>query len=152
MSEKANGFEPYRGEFRYVFFSPTDRYESTVKLYRDVLKLPVITELGGPDSERRRTDFQASLGVIEVVTNSGQSELKSILLKPGEEYSAPVGGYFEFEVEDVDAAHRRAVDMGADVIQNISDWPWRYRDFKVKDPCGNVVCPFSRLREEEERR
>ena len=145
MSAESNTLEPYRGEFRYLFFSPVDRYESTVEFYRDVLELPVIAEFGDSESQSRRADFQASVGVIEVAMNRGDSELKSIMLKPGEEYRAAVGGYLLFEVEDVDRLYQHVVEKGADVVQEVKDWYWRFRDFKVKDPCGNIVCVCSRL-------
>ena len=49
------------------------------------------------------------------------------------------------EVPDLDAVYQSSVEARAEVLHEPRDWPWLFRDFKVKDPCGNVVCLFRRL-------
>ena len=43
------------------------------------------------------------------------------------------------EVDDVDAIHDRAVQMGVPVTYPLRDEPWGVRRFFVKDPAGKVV-------------
>jgi hypothetical protein len=45
----------------------------------------------------------------------------------------------------VDALSRCVERARVPLLQEVRDWPWLFRDFKVQDPCGNVVCCFSRL-------
>jgi predicted enzyme related to lactoylglutathione lyase len=52
--------------------------------------------------------------------------------------STTTGAQIAFRVDDIDAAHRRAVDAGAEVIHDPKPQPWgtsaRYRDYD-----GNVI-------------
>jgi hypothetical protein len=49
------------------------------------------------------------------------------------------------EVPDVDALAGSVERSGVPLFQAVCDWPWKFRDFKVRDPCGNIVCCFYRL-------
>ena len=143
----SHGFAPYRGEFRYVFYTGPEHYEGTVAFYAESLGLPVV---GGFGERRDRgysngTYFQASVGVIEVISGGGDDDLRPILTGAVEPYSAPRGGFLLIEVPDVDALAASVQDSGVSLLQAARDWPWQFRDFKVCDPCGNVVCCFSRL-------
>ena len=40
--------------------------------------------------------------------------------------------------------------LNRQLMQGPRDWGWRFRDFKVEDPCGNVLCFFIRLQGWEE--
>ena len=85
------------------------------------------------------------LGVLEVIQSDAGSLFKSIVLDPEEEYRPPRGGFMLIEVEDVDRLYQSVLEQGVEVLQGIKDWSWEFRDFKVTDPCGNIVCLFSRL-------
>jgi uncharacterized glyoxalase superfamily protein PhnB len=50
----------------------------------------------------------------------------------------------EFQVDDVDAVHRRLGD--ADCAMPPADMPWGNRSMLLRDPDGNVVNIFARPR------
>lgn len=50
------------------------------------------------------------------------------------------------EVDDVDAAYRRAKAMGCKVVYDLTDEPWRVRRFFIADPTGKVLNVLSHLR------
>ncbi len=43
------------------------------------------------------------------------------------------------EVDDVDAAHARAVQLGVPIVYPLSDEPWGVRRFFAADPSGTVI-------------
>ncbi len=129
---------PYRGEFRYVFVAPHRLYEETVSFYRDVLGFPVV---GGFSYG---TYLQASTGVVEVISDRGEEVLADQGGEAGE-YRPAHGGWLLIEIPDLDATFKSVVEPSAEVLHEPRDWPWLFRDFKVKDPCGNLVCLFRRL-------
>lgn len=43
------------------------------------------------------------------------------------------------EVEDVDATHARAREMGCDIAYELTDEPWGVRRFYLRDPAGKLV-------------
>jgi PhnB protein len=55
-------------------------------------------------------------------------------------HEGPAGASrFGLLVEDVDAAHRRALDAGATEVHPPADTPWKPRWSCVADPCGNRI-------------
>jgi len=55
--------------------------------------------------------------------------------------TAPVVPALSVEVDDVDAAHERAVERGFEIVHPLTDEPWGVRRFFVRDrgPHGAVV-------------
>ena len=52
------------------------------------------------------------------------------------------------EVEDVDAVHARAIEMGLSILYPLTNEPWGVRRFFVADPNGviiNVMCHQERV-------
>ncbi len=49
------------------------------------------------------------------------------------------------EVEDVDALHARATDMGAEIAYPLTDEPWGVRRFYLRDPAGRLVNVLAHL-------
>ena len=142
------GLAPYRGEFRYVFYTGHDLYEPTLGFYAGVLGLSLVGGFGTREEHGYSdgTYFAASVGVIEVIAGGGgDDDLRPILTGTIEPYTPPRGGFLLIEVPDVDALSRSVERAGVPLLQEVRDWPWLFRDFKVQDPCGNVVCCFSRL-------
>ena len=43
-------------------------------------------------------------------------------------------------VDDLEAAHARATELGATLVDGIRKRPWGERSFYVKDPFGNPLC------------
>ncbi len=144
MSQK---LAPYRGEFRYVFYTGEDLYEATLAFYAHSLGFPLIGGFGEWDGQRYSdgTYYRASVGVIEVIAGGGVDDLRPILTGTVEPYTASRGGFLLIEVPDVDALAASVKRSGVRLLQEVRDWPWLFRDFKVRDPCGNVLCLFSRL-------
>lgn len=83
-------------------------------------------------------------------TNPGTEVLRDLLLKPDTSYQPYHGGFLLIEVEDLETLQRRIEGTGRQLMQEPRDWGWRFRDFKVEDPCGNVLCFFIRLQGWEE--
>lgn len=142
MIAPMNGrFDTYRGEFRYVFYALPGLYEQTLRFYAEVLAFPVVGGFPGG------TYLRASTGVIEVIDPEIEDDdLATLVLRGHDRYSPPQGGFLLIEVPDVDALASRVRDHGVSLSQEPRDWPWKFRDFKVTDPCGTIVCLFSRLR------
>lgn len=130
----------YRGEFRYVLYAPSGLYEATRDFYGRLLDLPVAGGFVGG------TYFAASTGVIEVIDqDTDDSGLPELVLRGASHYEAPRGGFLLFEVPDVDALADHVTELGVTLLQELRNWPWQFRDFKVIDPCGTIVSPFSRI-------
>ncbi|MBC9225672.1 glyoxalase [Aeromicrobium sp. 636] len=51
------------------------------------------------------------------------------------------------EVDDVDEAHRAALDAGWEVVRELRDEPWGIRRFFVRDPTGRVINVAAHLQE-----
>jgi predicted enzyme related to lactoylglutathione lyase len=134
----------FQNEFRYVFFAPPERFDETVAFYRDVLQLPILGGFGESPTEMRGTYVQAAKGVLEIIADPGESELKRQALGPGQSFQPAQGGYLLIEVESVEDLHRRLTQEGAPIRGAVTDWPWGFRDFRIQDPCGNTLCLFSR--------
>jgi catechol 2,3-dioxygenase-like lactoylglutathione lyase family enzyme len=49
------------------------------------------------------------------------------------------------EVADVDQMHRRAVELGLEIVYPLTDEPWGVRRFFVVDPNGTVLNVLSHL-------
>ena len=58
--------------------------------------------------------------------------------------SVPTGAELVLEVDDVDAAHRRAVESGWPLAEGLAEQPWGLRDFRLFDPDGYYVRVTSR--------
>lgn len=125
-----------RGEFRYVFYAPEDLYDDTVAFYRDLLQFRVI---GGFE---HGVFLEAAAGVIEVIRDPRRSALRDFIFSH-DRYSPPSGGWLLIEVPNVDEVYARVAAHSA-VLQAPLNWEWGTRDFKVTDPCGNIVCLSSR--------
>jgi len=138
-------YGPNQNEFRYVFFTPPDRFEQTVAFYRDQLGLPYKGGFGDSQSPMQGAYIQAAVGTIEIIADRQGSDLIRSVLTAGEKYHPPVGGYLLIEVENIDTLYTRLVEQKATFHQPIHNWPWGFRDFKIQDPCGNTVCLFSRV-------
>jgi hypothetical protein len=141
MPDESKQTAPYRGEFRYVFHAPRELYDATVAFYRDALRFPVVG--GFTDG----TYFQASVGVIEVITDPvGRAHADS----PSDPYRPPHKGWLLIEVPDLLDAYQWLIESKAAPLWEPTDRAWQFRDVGVKDPCGNLICLFCRLQGWEE--
>jgi predicted enzyme related to lactoylglutathione lyase len=53
--------------------------------------------------------------------------------------TAPVNPTVSIEVDDVDAVHEAALNLGHDIIYPLTTEPWGVRRFFVRDPGGNIL-------------
>jgi uncharacterized glyoxalase superfamily protein PhnB len=51
--------------------------------------------------------------------------------------------FVSIEVDDVDAVHARAVELGHEVVYSLRDEDWGVRRFMLRDPAGRVVNVLS---------
>ena len=64
-----------------------------------------------------------------------------------EGYRRPAAGLLvNIEVDDVDAAHRSAVDRGLRIVHPLTDEEWGVRRFFFEDAAGNIVNVLSHRR------
>jgi uncharacterized glyoxalase superfamily protein PhnB len=47
--------------------------------------------------------------------------------------------FVSIEVDDVDAVHERALELGCEVVYPLRDEDWGVRRFMVRDPAGRTV-------------
>ncbi len=97
------------------------RPRATVEFYTDMFDFDIgmdagwITTLISPDQRA------AQLSVFEADAEAGRNPFASI------------------EVSDVNAVHRRALELGHEIVYELRDEPWGVRRFMVRDPAGRVV-------------
>ncbi|MGA7397321.1 MAG: VOC family protein [Solirubrobacterales bacterium] len=94
---------------------------STRGFYEDVFDLDLVMDLG----------WIATLASAE----SPASQL-SVFENDAEEGRDP---YISVEVDDVDGVHRKAVELGYEVVYSLRNEEWGVRRFMLKDPVGRVV-------------
>jgi predicted enzyme related to lactoylglutathione lyase len=103
------------------------------------------------DADPRATrDFYTGLFEFEVAMDMGwivtlaapgsPTAQVSVLAQDAEEGRDP---FVSIEVDDVDAAHDRAVRLGHAVVYGLRDEEWGVRRFMVRDPAGRVVNVLS---------
>lgn len=134
----------FQNEFRFVFFTPPHLYDATIAFYRDTLGFPINGGFGSSASEMRGSYVQAAKGIFEIISDPTEGDFFRAALEPGEAFQPAQGGYFLIEVENVDEMVERLSGSGAALTGSAKDWPWGFREFRVQDPCGNVICLFSR--------
>jgi len=100
--------------------------EASVQFYRDAIGIP-LREAGGVDEETHREYSWTDGAYLHFALFPATAE--------GETRSVEIAFY----VDDVDAAHARAVAAGADVASMPRDESWG-RTVSYRDPDGNVVA------------
>lgn len=89
--------------------------------YEQVLDLDVVMDLGWILTYAARDNPTAQLSVISA------------------DASAPVHPDVSIEVDDVDAAHAAAQQLGSEIVHPLTDEPWGVRRFFVREPTGRVL-------------
>ncbi|MEM6661684.1 MAG: VOC family protein [Pseudomonadota bacterium] len=82
-------------------------------------------------------DVAMDFGWIATLTTGGSAPVQLSIASEGG--SGTVVPTLSIEVDDVDEAHARAVEMGCDVPYPLTHEPWGVRRFFVKDPAGNTL-------------
>ena len=93
--------------------------QRAVAVFRDVLGLEVVMDLG----------WVATLGSVEGPQISVMHEDATAACNPD----------LSLDVDDVDLAHARALDLGLEIVHPLTDEPWGVRRFFLRDAGGNVV-------------
>ena len=75
------------------------------------------------------------LGWVATVTAPGRPMVQ-VSIVSGDDPSAPG---VSVEVDDVDAAHARAVAHGAEIVYALRDEPWGVRRFMLRDAASDTV-------------
>lgn len=94
-----------------------------VGVFRDVLGLEVVMDLG----------WVATLGSVEGPQISVMHEDATAACNPD----------LSLDVDDVDLAHARALELGLEIVHPITTEPWGVRRFFLRDEGGNVVNVLS---------
>jgi predicted enzyme related to lactoylglutathione lyase len=119
-------YEPSPVGARLVFVALRVRdLEASVRFYRDAIGIP-LREAGGIDEETHREYSWTDGSYLHVALFRATLEVKTHRVE------------LAFYVDDVDAAHARAVAAGADVASTPRDQSWG-RTACYHDPDGNVV-------------
>jgi catechol 2,3-dioxygenase-like lactoylglutathione lyase family enzyme len=100
--------------------------------------MPILTV---PDVEAAREAFVEVLGLREVmnlgwIATFADDDLRHQVSLMTRDATAPVNPNVSIEVDDVDAAHRAAVDAGLEIVHPLSDEEWGVRRFFFADPAG----------------
>ncbi len=107
----------------------------------------VVPNIASPDMDASRAFYVEFLG-FQVVMDLGwivtyaspTNPTAQISVSPGK---APAGQqfspYLSLEVDDVDAAHARAVERGYEIVHPLTNETWGVRRFFVREPEGLVL-------------
>lgn len=122
-------------QFRFAYF--THRYAETVAFYRDGLGLNVMHSWDrSPDD--KGTLIEAASGLIEVLAIPESGECDHLF-----DERTPQGAFMVIEVDNVESAYRRALEMGLSIQQELMVQSWGHRSFCVHEPNGLTLYIFS---------
>jgi predicted enzyme related to lactoylglutathione lyase len=86
-------------------------------------------------------DVAMDMGWIVTLASPGNRGAQiSVFERDAEEGRDP---FASIEVDDVDAVHTRALDLGHEVIYALRDEDWGVRRFMLRDPGGRVINVLS---------
>lgn len=87
-------------------------------------------------------DLKANGTSIAVFSAKGMEEMA-----PGSMQGAGCGSFtISFEVEDVDHEYEKIAGMDTSIVKPPQTHPWGSRSFWFRDPDGNIVNFFSRVK------
>jgi predicted enzyme related to lactoylglutathione lyase len=78
--------------------------------------------------------------IATLVSPSNPTAQLSVFERGPEDDPAP---FVSVEVDDVDGAHARAMELGHEVVYPLRDEEWGVRRFMLRDPGGRVVNVLS---------
>jgi predicted enzyme related to lactoylglutathione lyase len=110
---------------RIVANIAADAVPEVRKFYADLFGLETVMDLGWIVTLASR---ETALTQISILGEGGSG--------------APVPD-LSIEVDDVDAAHRRAREMGCAFVHGLTDEPWGVRRFFIFDPTGKILNVLS---------
>lgn len=99
----------------------TERMEESRKFYGDFLGMSLAMDMGW---------------IATFVSPGNPMAQITLMQRPA---SAAPNPNVSIEVEDVDAVHARAIEMGLPIVYPLTSEPWGVRRFFVTDPNGVIV-------------
>ncbi len=106
-----------------------------VRFYSDILGCQ-------PEGDDIHAEFVLDGLSLAIFTRQGMEEMA-----PGSMHGAGYGGVtLGFEVDDVDAEYARLTALGLPVVKPPATYPWGARSAWFRDPDGNIVDFYSRVR------
>lgn len=119
-------------EFRVVLH--TSLFDESCAFYADALGWSFV----------RGWDDDGLRGCLFAAGGTASIDARVELLESGTAVE-PNGVFVSVEVPDVEAIHRRLVDAGAPVTQQLAVQPWGHRNTATVDPNGLTIVLFSVL-------
>ncbi len=116
-------------EFRFSFF--TQKYDETIKFYKDILRLPVVGNWNRGFNDSGYL-FKAASGHI-VVLQSATKQVEPL-----------VDAVLLIQVENIEKQYRFCKEQGIEIVQEIQKREWGDKDFKVTDPNRLILGFYSR--------
>ena len=123
------GREGYGADMEYRVVRRTDRFDESVRFWRDVMGWPVTREWPASESGGR--------GCIVGYGDVARFELIEV-----DDAEAVEGLVLSIEHADVAALHEQLLANGVAVARGIADQPWGHRSFVINDPSGVEVTFF----------
>ena len=119
-------------------------YESAVRFYRDVLGLPEELSFAGPDGAHV-TILDAGRATLEIANPAQKRYIDQV------EVGRPVAPHLRvaFEVSDSEAATKRLVEAGAELIAPPTETPWRSLNSRLAGAAGLQITLFQEPRDEQ---
>lgn len=94
------------------------------------------------EGDSTHMDLKAHGTGLTIFSNEGMEEMA-----PGSMQGAGYGSFtIGFEVEDVDSEYEKIVGMKISIVKPPQTHPWGSRSFWFRDPDGNIVDFFSRVK------
>jgi predicted enzyme related to lactoylglutathione lyase len=78
--------------------------------------------------------------IVTLASPENQNAQLSVFEQGGEGDRDP---FVSIEVDDVDAVHARALELGHEIVYSLRDEEWGVRRFQLRDPAGRVVNVLS---------
>jgi DNA-binding transcriptional MerR regulator len=83
--------------------------------------------------------FNESISSLQFGTYRGDRFFLITLEENGQQPPIAAGARFGLLVDDIDAAHQRAIDAGGAEVHPPTDFAWKPRTSCVRDPSGNLI-------------
>lgn len=125
-------------QMRLVVEAPD--YEAVVHFYRDVLGLREELTVAGPDGAQV-TILDAGRATLELANPAQKRYIDEV--EVGRQVAPRMR--LAFEVTDADAATRRLVDAGAELIASPRETPWRSLNARLAGPADLQLTLFQEL-------
>ncbi len=122
---------------RYVYV--TDEYERAIGFYRDGLRFPI--KDSWDNDESKGTVFVAVDGELEVHGPPDGGFTNDQIIGSWRALNGESGVLFK--VDDIDAKFSEFESAGIEITVPMTQHPWGYKEFGIRDPDGHVVAFYA---------